>query len=245
MKNNTMSAFMKLFTTDIPVKTKCLECTQLDVSCSGIPTTSSTEACPEMGGGGINIDSSRGYLDGKLLIIKGDITKCHTDAIVNAANKSLLGGGGVDGAIHRAAGPGLLEECKRYNGCSTGSGVMTGGHNLPAKYVIHTVGPIWNGGEDNEDSLLASCYRFCLSLADINGVKTIAFPSISTGAYGFPVERAAKIAVEEIAEYMEGYKEALKYGARNLERVIMVCFDNHTRDVYVKATLEYTSSLEV
>jgi len=182
-------------------------------------------------------------LDGKLLIIKGDITKCHTDVIVNAANRSLLGGGGVDGAIHRAAGPGLLEECKRYNGCSTGSGVMTSGHNLPAKYVIHTVGPIWKGGEDNEDSLLASCYRFCLSLADINGVKTIAFPSISTGAYGFPVERAAKIAVKEIAEYMEGYKESLRYGASNLERVIIVCFDNHTRDVYVAAALDYASLL--
>ena len=230
-----MSIFTKWITNDAPVHERCRKCEELNSSCSGIPETSPDSGCPS---------DIRSYLDGKLLIIKGDITKCNTDAIVNAANSSLLGGGGVDGAIHRAAGPDLLEECRKFRGCSPGSGVMTSGYNLPAKYVIHTVGPIWNGGECNEDKLLASCYRFCLALADINGVKTIAFPSISTGAYGFPVERAAKIAVKEIAEFMEGYRETLRYGARNIEKVLMVCFDYHTQGVYVKALMDYEEGIK-
>lgn len=138
----------------------------------------------------------------QIVVVEGDITQQAVDAIVNAANSSLLGGGGVDGAIHRAAGPGLLQECRALGGCPTGEARITGGHRLPARHVIHTVGPVWRGGGSGEDELLASCYRASLSLAVQHGVRTIAFPAISTGAYGFPLARAAAIAVREVRAFL-------------------------------------------
>ena len=158
----------------------------------------------------------------------GDITKLKVDAIVNAANTTLLGGGGVDGAIHRAAGPRLLEECKTLNGCPTGEAKITKGYNLPAKFVIHTVGPVWNGGNRNEDKLLESCYKNSLTLAEENGIKTIAFPAISTGVYGFPSDRAANIAVRTVKEFLE--KDD------SLDKVIFICFDEKTH-LHYKNTL--------
>src|SRR5438105_451757 len=134
----------------------------------------------------------------RIEIAQGDITKLKVDAIVNAANETLLGGGGVDGAIHRAAGPELLDECRGLDGCATGEAKITKGYKLPAKYVIHTVGPVWHGGKHKEDDLLASCYRSSLALAAQHSIRTIAFPAISTGAYRFPIERAARIALAEI-----------------------------------------------
>jgi O-acetyl-ADP-ribose deacetylase (regulator of RNase III) len=166
----------------------------------------------------------------RLEVIQGDITKQEVDAIVNAANNSLLGGGGVDGAIHRAAGPQLLEECRKLNGCATGDAKITKGYNLPAHWVIHTVGPVWQGGHQGEDELLARCYRSCFALAKQHALRTIAFPSISTGAYGFPVERAARIAVTEIRNVLE--KDT------SVEKVILVCFDKKTYDCYSAAVKE-------
>lgn len=157
-------------------------------------------------------------------IIQGDITKQHVDAIVNAANCRLLGGGGVDGAIHRAAGPALLEECRTLNGCETGKAKITKGYNLPAKFVIHTPGPVWHGGKNNEPELLAGCYRSCLTLASENGCKTVDFPSISTGVYHFPLEKASVIAISTIKAYLADHPE--------IERVRMVCFDEKTKKYY-------------
>ena len=139
----------------------------------------------------------------RIEVVEGDITKQTVDAIVNAANTTLLGGGGVDGAIHRAAGPELLAECRTLGGCATGQAKITKGYRLPAKWVIHTVGPVWRDGQHGEDDLLASCYRSCFALAEQHGIRTIAFPSISTGAYGFPMERAARIAVRETKAFLE------------------------------------------
>ncbi len=160
----------------------------------------------------------------KYKIRKGDITKLKVDAIVNAANTTLLGGGGVDGAIHRAAGKELLDECKKLNGCKTGEAKITSGYNLSAKYVIHTVGPVWNGGKHNEDELLASCYCNSLKLAVKNGIKSITFPAISTGVYSFPLERATKIAMDEVTEFLNDNVE--------IEKLIFVCFDDETRNTY-------------
>ena len=166
-------------------------------------------------------------LTDRIEIFKGDITLQKVDAIVNAANNSLLGGGGVDGAIHRAAGPELLEECRKLHGCPTGAAKITEGYNLPADSVIHTVGPIWRGGSHGEEHLLAQCYRSCLELAKKHSVKSIAFPSISTGAYGFPVAKASRIAVDEIKSFLQ--QNAIP------EKVLLVCFDAHTYETYIGA----------
>ena len=160
----------------------------------------------------------------KLELALGDITKQRVDAIVNAANASLLGGGGVDGAIHRAAGPELLEECRKIGGCPTGEARITRGHNLPAKFVIHTVGPIWRGGTRDEDALLRKCYSNSLRLAAQYDVKSIAFPSISTGAYGFPIGAAAQIALDTVRKSIAA--------PTNLERVVFVCFSKSDYAVY-------------
>ena len=158
----------------------------------------------------------------KIEAIQGDITRQQLDAIVNAANESLLGGGGVDGAIHRAAGPGLLEECRGLNGCPTGEARITDGYRLPAQNVIHTVGPVWHGGNDGEAELLAACYRNSLALAEIHEISSIAFPAISTGAYGYPPEEAARIAVETVRAHEPQHVELVRF----------VCFDRETRDLY-------------
>ncbi|KXS43899.1 MAG: Appr-1-p processing domain protein [Methanohalophilus sp. T328-1] len=153
-------------------------------------------------------------------IIKGDITEQEVDAIVNAANNSLLGGGGVDGAIHKAAGPKLLDECRTLNGCATGEAKITHGYNLPAKWVIHTVGPVWHGGNNEEDRMLAKCYSNCLKLAAEEGIKTIAFPAISTGVYHFPIPRAAEIAINEVIDFLQETPV--------FDRILFVCFNDET-----------------
>ncbi len=160
-------------------------------------------------------------------IIKGDITQQPVDAIVNAANNSLLGGGGVDGAIHRAAGHELLAECKTLGGCETGEAKITRGYKLPAKHVIHTVGPVWQGGHKNEEALLERCYRNSLRLAVEHNVKRIAFPSISTGIYGYPIEKASKVALKTIRDFLQ------QYGS--IEKVVVVCFSDNDYDVYTKS----------
>jgi O-acetyl-ADP-ribose deacetylase (regulator of RNase III) len=162
----------------------------------------------------------------RIEIIKGDITTIEVDAIVNAANPSLLGGGGVDGAIHRAAGPELLQECIKIDGCNTGDAKLTSGYQLKAKYIIHTVGPVWKGGTENENELLSSCYNNSLDLARNNNIRTIAFPGISTGVYGFPKDLAALIAVSETRRFLSKHKIP--------EKVIFVAFDNESFLIYQK-----------
>jgi len=170
------------------------------------------------------------YLSGRIQTVQGDITRLDVEAVVNAANASLLGGGGVDGAIHRAAGPGLLEECRRLGGCPPGDARVTGGHGLRARWVIHAVGPVWEGGGRGEDEALASCYRRALDLAAERGARSVAFPAISTGAYGFPLERATRIALREVREGL----------ARNaaVERVLLCCFSPRDLEVYDRLAAE-------
>ena len=160
----------------------------------------------------------------KIELIQGDITQLKVDAIVNAANKTLLGGGGVDGAIHKAAGPELLDECKTLKGCSTGEAKITKGYKLPAKYVIHTVGPVWNGGNNNEIKLLTNCYLNSLKLASRHGLQTLAFPNISTGVYRFPKDKAADIAIATVTDYLKKDE--------TIEKVYFVCFDDENYEIY-------------
>jgi O-acetyl-ADP-ribose deacetylase (regulator of RNase III) len=158
-------------------------------------------------------------------VVEGDITRLDVDAIVNAANESLLGGGGVDGAIHRAAGPELLEECRGLKGCPTGQARMTGGYRLKARHIIHTVGPVWRGGGHGEPELLASCYRTSLALADTHGLASLAFPAISTGIYGYPWEEATRIAVAEAAAYHEAARGSVRH-------IVFCCFGRQMFDLY-------------
>ena len=173
---------------------------------------------------------SSATLIGRIAVVQGDITILEVDAIVNAANNSLLGGAGVDGAIHRAAGPELLQECRSLDGCETGQAKITSGYNLPAHWVIHTVGPVWDGGGQGEAALLASCYESCLVLADQYSLKTIAFPAISTGAYRFPMELATRIAVDEVSKF-------LTYNSK-VEKVTFVCFNQEANRAYAAAVQE-------
>lgn len=166
----------------------------------------------------------------RISVILDDIVTQQVDAIVNAANNSLLGGGGVDGAIHRAAGPGLLEECRKLGGCPTGEARITRGYNLPAKWVIHTVGPVWRGGMHGEDKMLYSAYQSSMELAQQNEIKSIAFPGISIGAYGFPVERASKIAVRAILDFLSKVD--------TVNKVIIVCYNKDAYDRYLNALQE-------
>ncbi len=166
----------------------------------------------------------------RIQIVSDDITRLPVDAIVNAANRSLLGGGGVDGAIHRAAGPELLAECRTLGGCETGQAKMTRGYRLPARHVIHTVGPIWQGGDQGEPELLAACYRNCLELAVAHGVRTIAFPAISCGVYGYPLDEAAAIAVREVRQFLAGDDR--------VAAVYLVCFGGEVLEAYRQALRE-------
>lgn len=169
-------------------------------------------------------------ISSKIAVIEGDITQQAVDAIVNAANTSLLGGGGVDGAIHLAAGPDLLEECRQLKGCKTGDAKITKGYNLSADWVIHTVGPVWHDGKHEEDKLLASCYRRCLELAEQYEISTIAFPAISTGVYRFPLEPAARIAVSEVKTFLEDH--------HSIKQVKFVCFNRQSYNCYLAAVKE-------
>ena len=173
----------------------------------------------------------------RIEIVEGDITRQRVDAIVNAANSSLLGGGGVDGSIHRAAGPDLLAACRKVGGCPTGEAKLTHGYQLPAKWVIHTVGPIWRGGAHREEELLARCYLNSMQLAKEQALKTIAFPSISTGAYGFPVDRACRIALREIRGFLEHNELP--------SRVTVVCFDKLTLVHYLEALAEISRADQI
>jgi O-acetyl-ADP-ribose deacetylase (regulator of RNase III) len=166
----------------------------------------------------------------RLEVVEGDITGLTVDAIVNAANTSLLGGGGVDGAIHRAAGPELLAECRTLGGCPTGQAKITKGYRLQAKWVIHTVGPVWRDGRHGEHELLGTCYRSCFALVEQHGIRTIAFPSISTGAYGFPMGQAARIAVRETKAFLEKNT--------SVEKVLLVCFGRHAFETHADAVRE-------
>ena len=166
----------------------------------------------------------------RIAVIAGDITKRRVEAIVNAANTTLLGGGGVDGAIHRAAGPELLAECRTLGGCVTGQAKITKGYKLPARWVIHTVGPVWHDGQHGEDELLASCYRSCFALIVRHGIKTVAFPSISTGAYGFPMDRAVRIAVRETKNFLDRNQP--------VEKAVLVCFGASALAIYKRVLTE-------
>ena len=162
----------------------------------------------------------------ELIAVLADITTLDVDAIVNAANRLLLGGGGVDGAIHKAAGPQLLEACRKLNGCETGEAKITEGYNLPARYVIHTVGPVWHGGGNGEAELLGACYRNSLMLAEEHGLKSIAFPSISSGVYGYPLEEAAAVAIESV--------KSMQDSLESIEKVIFCCYSERALAVYRK-----------
>ncbi len=170
------------------------------------------------------------YLSGRVETLRGDITRLAVDAIVNAANASLLGGGGVDGAIHRAAGPGLLADCGKLGGAEAGQVKATPGHRLPARWVLHAVGPVWHGGGRGEDGLLASCYREALRIAAEQGARSVAFPAISTGAYGFPLERATRIAISEVAEGLRRHPP--------VEKVVFCCFSAGDLAVYDRVAAE-------